>query len=60
MAKVRITRDRQFGGVKCEQCEAGFEWTRERARQHVATTGHTVHFLIEDITIYQPAEDARP
>lgn len=57
--KVRISHDRTFGGVRCEQCDAGFEWTRERARQHAANRGHTVHFLINDITTYTPLESHR-
>ena len=44
--------------VECEGCaRLSPDSTRERARQHAARTGHTVHYVIEDTTTYRPTED---
>jgi hypothetical protein len=32
--------------------------TRERARQHVAATGHIVSYIIEDVTVYRPLDES--
>ncbi len=53
---VKTTRFKSEGTAECEQCQRQGSWTRERARQHVTKTGHTVRFVIEDTTVYQPLE----
>lgn len=55
--RVTITRYRSAGLAECEQCQTVKEWTRERARQHADRDRHTVRFLIEDTTVYQPADN---
>ncbi len=57
MAAVKITRVRRPGMVECEQCsEISPNATRERARTHAARRGHTVHYIVEDDTVYRPRE----
>ncbi len=53
---VKTTRFKSQGFAQCEQCQHGGEWTRERARQHANRNGHTVRFLIEDTTVYEPID----
>jgi hypothetical protein len=53
--------DRQFfglGTVACSDCHwpEPRTWTRERTRQHVRDTGHTVRFAVVNFTVYRPAE----
>ena len=48
---------RNTGTLRCLRgCPLPPSCTRERARQHVKQTGHTVHFTTERTTIYEPAE----
>ena len=49
---VRTSRTRDLCAIRCHQCPAGFEWTRKKARQHAAQTGHMVEVLVEEITTY--------
>lgn len=51
-------RDAAPGRAYCQGLGCGWalDCTRERARQHVAKTGHTVHYTVEQITIYEPQE----
>lgn len=60
---VNATRTKLPGMAQCQGCGTRREWTRERARQHVKNTGHTVEFVIEDVTRYEPltphADDAK-
>lgn len=58
--KVRIRHVRLPGMAECEQCEQlppGA--TRTRARMHAINTGHTVRYMVEEATIYTPAEGGR-
>jgi hypothetical protein len=58
---VAIERFRQQHVAECENCDKLHpESTRERCRVHVQLTGHTVRFVIEDVTKYQRAEATRP
>ena len=54
---VAIKRYRNYGAIAdCEQCDKLHpDSTRERCRVHVQQTGHTVRYLIEDVTVYRPA-----
>lgn len=57
-AAVKITRVRMLPLAECENCDAlSPEATRERSRVHVQQTGHTVRFIIEDVTRYEPAAE---
>jgi hypothetical protein len=57
MAKVNIERFRSQTTAECEQCDRLHpDSTRERARQHAAVLGHTVHVVIEDTTVYRKAQ----
>jgi len=59
MSKAKTTRVKTEGLALCLHCGKRPGWTRERARMHVANTGHIVRYVIEDITIYQPLEADR-
>ena len=49
-------RFRQPGIAECENCnDLHPDSTRERCRVHVHQTGHTVRFVVEDVTKYRPA-----
>lgn len=54
--RITIRRFRTEGVAECEQCGTTRQWTRERARRHAGRQGHTVRFVIEDITTYRPEE----
>ena len=55
MASAATTRVRHEGMAECEQCDRLHpDSTRERCRIHVNQTGHTVRFVIEDVTVYKP------
>lgn len=58
MPKAATHRVRTEGVAYCLSCGKK-NWTRERVRQHVASHGHIVRFVIEDITIYEPLEGNR-
>jgi hypothetical protein len=49
-------RRKSPGAGVCQDCTWVSECTRERARQHAAKHGHTVHFVISDTTVYKPWE----
>jgi hypothetical protein len=51
---LKTTRFKSQGIAECEQCQQQGDWTRERARQHANRKGHTVRFVIEDTTVYEP------
>jgi hypothetical protein len=53
--RYKPPRDTPSGRAYCQGLGCGWaqDCTRERARQHVAKTGHTVHYTVEQITIYQ-------
>lgn len=52
---VQIVRSATKGFARCQDCVSLVpSATRERARMHVQKTGHTVVFVIEDLTTYQP------
>lgn len=53
---VKTTRFRSEGIAECESCSRQGSWTRERARQHANRNGHTVRFVIEDTTVYEPLD----
>lgn len=54
-AGVKITRVNMLPTAECENCnKLNPEATRERCRVHVQKTGHTVRFIIEDVTRYEP------
>ena len=56
MFQKRITIQRQRGGgvAECEGCDRLHpDSTRERCRVHADRTGHTVRYVIEDVTIYK-------
>ena len=56
-APVYAFRVKTAGHARCEDCDQlHAAATRERVRQHVASSGHTAHVTIEDITTYQPKE----
>ena len=56
-AGVKITHLRMLAAVECVNCSARHpEATRERCRVHVQQTGHTVRFIIEDVTRYEPQD----
>ncbi len=57
--RIAIRRHRSIGMAECEQCQTVKEWTRERSRQHADQQQHTVRFLIEDTTIYEPTGSNR-
>lgn len=61
-SRVRIDYLRGDGTADCEGCEIRPDVTRERLRQHVASTGHTARYTVEKVTTYrpkhQPEEDA--
>lgn len=59
MPKTKTIRVKTKGHALCLRCGKRPEWTRERVRQHVVNTGHSVRFVIEDITIYEPLEADR-
>ena len=53
---LTVERFRYQGMAECENCnDLHPDSTRERCRVHVQRTGHTVHFVIEDVTKYRPA-----
>lgn len=55
--RVEITRWRgPTTTAECEQCDLIPDATRERVRQHVMHSGHTVRVIVEDITRYEPGE----
>jgi len=54
-ASVKITRLRMLPTVECENCaELHPQATRRRCQVHAQQTGHTVRFIIEDVTRYEP------
>lgn len=54
-AGVSIQRFRYEHTAECENCDRlNPGSTRERCRVHVQQTGHTVRFVIEDVTKYKP------
>lgn len=53
---ITITRTRMPGIASCEQCGTTREWTRELARQHANRRRHTVRFVVEDVTRYEPKD----
>lgn len=54
--EVTATRFRLEGRATCSVCDWSTECTRTRARVHVKSSGHTVRFVIEDVTVYRPAD----
>lgn len=51
---VAITHFRHQGTAECENCQRLHpDSTRERCRVHVQQTGHTVRFIVEDVTKYE-------
>lgn len=55
--KVEISRVKLPQAVECEGCDIlRSDATRERARQHAKTTGHTVRVSVEQVTVYRPTE----
>jgi len=58
MAKVRTMhrRDPEDAEAMCQACGWTLHCTRERARQHVITTGHSVDYIVPDVTVYSPLE----
>ncbi len=57
--KIKISKFRLPTTVECEQCSVlNPEATRERARQHVKDSGHTVRVVVEVVTRYEPEPEA--
>lgn len=55
--RYKRSRDLCEGTAVCTSCDKlRADCTRERARQHVKKTGHTVYYTIEHIWIYQPRD----
>ncbi len=53
--RYQQARDLTPGTARCLGCDKlPADCTRERARQHVQRTGHTVHYTVEHIWIYEP------
>ncbi len=52
--RYQRARDLAPGTARCLSCDKlPADCTRERARQHVKETGHTVHYTVEHISIYE-------
>ncbi|MET0417453.1 MAG: hypothetical protein ABW022_15685 [Actinoplanes sp.] len=54
----RVEIERRLGPAKaeCESCFIPEGASRERARQHVRNTGHTVVVTVENMTVYKPSD----
>ncbi len=57
-SRVQATRYKEDAHAVCDVCRGAKQWTRERVRQHVIQTGHTVRYVIEDVTVYRPLSGA--
>lgn len=59
VSAVRTLRYRMEPLVECERqrCELSPEATRQRVRQHVERTGHTVRVIVRDVTVYRREGD---
>lgn len=52
-AEVKITHERDSHTASCEDCgRLHPNATRERCRLHVKMTGHTVRYVIDEVTVY--------
>ncbi len=59
-AKYRVSswRNRSGSVAQCDGCEIDPDVTRKQVQDHVATTGHTARFMVEDVTKYEPDSQA--
>jgi hypothetical protein len=57
--RVRATRrrDPEEAQAMCQNCGWTSHCTRERARLHVLIKGHSVDYVVPDVTVYSPLEN---
>ena len=55
---VITTRFKEEPLVLCNEpgCKLKPQLTRQRVREHVTRTGHTVKVIVEDVTIYRKGQ----
>lgn len=58
VSRYQRPRDAPSGRAYCQGLGCGWalDCTRSRAQEHVKRTGHTVHYTVEQISIYEPVE----